>query len=233
MSQPVTLIELQSVHDNLRTIQRDLSNYPPDMAALAKELTTLDKRLEETTKAINDATSRQAYLQNEMAAARKAEDQARVALKAATQKVQFTAAIREVDDKERVKAGVAKPLKEVEGRLEALGKEKTAMEARRAVAQVEFDGLHQIFLSEHENQVVARDRLMVRRRELEATLSPEFLVIFDRLILNRQGKALVAVEDGSCSGCNTRLRKPLLSQLRDEGTLACEACQRYLYFPAK
>jgi hypothetical protein len=97
MSELSVLIELQSVHDNLRIIQRDLSAFPPDLAALDIELKTIAKRLEETSKGLIASRSLFASLTIELGGAQKAEELAKASVKVATQKVQYTAAIRELD----------------------------------------------------------------------------------------------------------------------------------------
>jgi len=233
MSDLPLLIELQSVHDNLRVIQRDLSAFPPDLAALDTELKTLAKKLEEAAKALSTARSQQASLTTNLAAAQKAEDLSKAALKETKQKVQFTAAIRELDERQRQKAAVARPLKEAETRVEALEQAISSMEARKAVALAQFEELHAIFLSEHANQVEAESRLKVRQQEIRQALQPTVATRFDRLMQQRQGRAVVTLEKGCCGGCNTRLRTPLISRLREERQVLCESCQRIVYDPQR
>jgi uncharacterized protein len=233
MTEPTTLIELQAVHDNLQTIQRDLSNLPPDMSALAQELASLDKRLATAARALAEAQSRRNALEEELKVAQKSEDAARASVKTSTQKVHYAAAIRDLDERERQRAGIQRPLKEVQTRVETIERDTLHMQERRAVVQTEFDGLQTVFLSEHENQVAARTLLETRKKELEAALEPSMLVQFDKLIHSRQGRAVVPMEDGNCTGCRTKLRMPFLAQLREDGSLACESCLRILYTPRK
>lgn len=228
-----TLLELQGLHENLKVIQRDLTAFPPDMARLDTELKAITKRQEAAAKELADATTKAGSLGGELKLAEKLEEHAKAALKQSTHKVQYTAAIRELDERERQKAAVTRPLKETDAKIQALGKELAELEARRSQIQAQFDELHQIFLSEHENQVAARDLHQIRRSELEASLDPLALSRFNKLILQRQGRAVVPVENGNCTGCRTKLRIPLLSQLREQGTLPCEFCQRILYIPSQ
>ncbi|BDU73103.1 zinc ribbon domain-containing protein [Mesoterricola silvestris] len=233
MSQLSLLIELQTVHDNLHVIQRDLSAFPPDLAALDSELKMLAKKLEETGRALVSSRTQQASLATNLAAAQKQEDLSKAAVKETKQKTQFTLAIRELDDRQRQKASIARPLKDVETRIEALERAEVEMRARQAEAQRQFDELRAVFLSEHENQVEAERRLQARRAEIAVEVDPAVLVKFDRLLQQRQGRAVVSVDKGSCGGCRTRLRTPFLAQLREEKNLYCESCQRILYDPAQ
>ncbi|GEM_PF-340039 len=233
MSQLALLIELQTVHENLHVIHRDLTAFPPDLAALDSELKNLARKLEETAKALASARTQQATLTTSLASATKLEEFSKAAVKDAKQKVQFTAAIRELDDRQRQKAAVARPLKDIETRIEALDNARTEMEARQIEARRQFDELRAIFLSEHENQVAAEKVLLTRRAEIEKLLDPTMVVKFDRLIQQRQGRAVAGIDRGSCGGCRTRLRTPFLAQLREEKILFCESCQRIIYDPAQ
>lgn len=224
------LLELQGIHDNLTVIQRDLSAYPPEMAKLDAELKVLDKKVETLGKNLGDLRSSQASLSRDLTEAQKLEDTARTALRNTTQKVQYTAAIRELDERERQKSTLAKPLKDLEARIQGMERDLAEFTARRDQAKGQFDEFMSVFMAEHENQVHAREQALARKLELEAKLDPIELNRFNRLIVGRHGQAVVAVENGTCTGCRTRLRAPLLAQLREKQVLNCESCQRILYF---
>lgn len=227
------LLELQQVHDNLRTIQRDLAAFPPDLATLDTERKTLAKRLDQLDKALTDGRQRHAGLETALSQAQKVEERARAAVKQTQQKVHYAAAIRELDERERERAAAAKPLKDLTTRLEALEQERVEVANRQSEAETQFQTLHDVFLAEHGNQVSVRERLVQRQGELEAQLSPTDLARFNRLLEARQGRALVPVENGLCSGCRTKLRIPLLAQVRDTGLGTCESCQRLIHIPPR
>lgn len=227
------LLELQQVHDNLRTIQRDLAAFPPDLAKFDAERKTLAKRLEQLDKELTDGKNRRASLETALAQAQKVEERARAAVKQTQQKVHYAAAIRDLDERERERAAAARPLKDLNTRLDALEQERSSVEARRSEAEGQFQTLHEVFLSEHGNQVSVRERLIQRQGELEAQLPAAELARFNRLLEARQGRALVPVENGLCSGCRTKLRIPLLAQVRDHGQGTCESCQRLIHMPPR
>ena len=233
MNELSVLIELQSVHDNLRTVQRDLSAFPPDLASLDAELKSLSRKAEEAAKGLVGTRTLFANLSVELASAQASEDAAREALKGANQKAQYTTAIRELDERQRQKAAVARPVKEAETRIEMLERQTVEIATRQAEAQKQFDELKAVFLSEHGNQVEAQTRLQGRQSELEACVDTGLLTKFGRLLQQRSGRAVVVVDNGACGGCRTRLRTPFIAQLREAGNLFCESCQRILYDPNK
>jgi len=226
------LRELQSIYDHLRTIERDLSSFPSDLAALDVKQKSLGKHLQQMEKDLEAAKAEQVKLTKDLQLAQRLEEHARSALKATTQKIQYAAALREVDDRERARIAIARPLKELEARCTTFQEEIEKLRTEKAQAEIQFQELYQIFLSEHENQVLAREQLQTKQKKMEAIVPPSELNRFNRLLQPRQGKAVVAVENGACTGCRVKLRGPLLTQLRGaENPIPCESCQRILYLP--
>jgi predicted nucleic acid-binding Zn-ribbon protein len=153
-------------------------------------------------------------------------------VKTTSQKVQYTAAIRELDEKERLRASIVKPLKALEALVEGLEQTLAQVESERAVAQAQFDELHAIFLDEHANQVEGRKLLQTKQASLESKLTVPEVARFHRLAAARQGRVVVAVENGACSGCHVKLRGPFLFQLKEgKGITTCESCSRILFLP--
>jgi predicted nucleic acid-binding Zn-ribbon protein len=226
----VILRDLQATLDYLATINRELSALPPDLATMDARVKTAEKLIAEKTKALDTARAQILVKSKELTQAQKDEDRARAAVKATSQKVHYTAAIRELDEKERLKASVSKPLKALETLLLTLEEALAALETERAAAQAQFDELHAVFLDEHANQVEGRKKLMAKKATLEGKLTAPEVARFHRLAGARQGRAVVPVENGACSGCNVKLRGPILFQLKEGKTIiTCESCQRTLF----
>jgi len=227
-----TLRDLQATLDYLATIHRELSSLPPDLASLDAKVKAAEKQIAEKTKALETARLQIQVKSKELTQAQKDEDRARAAVKSTSQKVQYTAAIRELDEKERLKASVTKPLKALETTVQTLEAALAVLETDRSAAQVQFDELHAIFLSEHANQVEGRKMLQTKQAKLEAKLAPVDVARFHRLAGARQGRVVVPVENGACSGCNVKLRGPILFQLKEgKSIITCESCQRTLFLP--
>jgi hypothetical protein len=232
MEHLTTLRDLQATLDYLRTIERELSALPPDLAALDARLKAIDKQTTEKTKALDTARTYIQLKSKELVQAQKDEERARAAVKTTSQKVQYTSAIRELDEKERMRASIARPLKALETEAASLELALAALETERVTLQAQFDELHAVFLDEHANQVEGRKQLKAKQAKLEAKLAAPEVTHFHRLAAARQGRVVVPVENGACSGCNVKLRGPFLFQLKEaKGAVACESCQRILFLP--
>lgn len=232
MEHLATLRDLQCTLDYLRTIERDLSALPPDLAALESRLMTMEKQTADKTRALESARTQILAKTKELAQAQKEEERARVAVKATSQKVHYASAIRELDEKERLRAQIARPLKIQETEVLALEQALATLAAEHLTLKAQFDELHAVFLEEHANQVEGRKVLKAKQAELEAKLPVPEVARFHRLAAARQGRVVVPVENGACSGCHVKLRAPFLFQIKEaKGTVACESCLRILYLP--
>lgn len=232
MEHLATLRDLQATLDYLGTIERELAALPPELAALEARYKTAERQIAEKTKSLEAARAQIVVKTKELAHAQQEEDRARAAVKATSQKVQYTSAIRDLDERERLKAGIAKPLKALEATAAALGESLATLETERAAAKGQFDEIHAIFLEEHANQVEGRKQLLAKQSGLEASLPASEVARFHRLAGARQGRVVVAVEGGACTGCRVKLRAPLFFELKEAKTLVhCESCQRVLFLP--
>lgn len=225
--------EFQAIHDNLRVIDRDLSNFPPDLAKIHADRKQAAEQMAALQKELGSLEPQRDQLAKAHALAQRQEATARAAVKATTSKGQYSAALRELGSLEHQTAMALKPLKEAESRLAALQERRSGLETRLAELDEAFSGLHEAFLGEHENQVSARKTLLERRDALEGELGPTETAKLHRLLEARHGRAVVPVENGTCSGCRTKLRSPFLARFREEPILPCEACQRLVFVPAR
>lgn len=227
-----TLRELQSTLDYLRTIEQALAALPPDLATLATRLKELDKQRTETSRSLELVKAQIQTRTRDLATAQQEEDRARATLKTTSQKLQYTAAIRDLDEKERIKSLIAKPLRALEEQATTLGQALVNLAAELGSVQGQFDELHAVFLDEHANQVQGRIQLRSKLTNLEKKISSQMLTQFHRLAGTRQGKVVVPVENGACTGCRVKLRAPLLHQLKEAKAITvCESCQRILFLP--
>ena len=232
MSSLALLKDLQNTLDLLRTIERDLTAFPPDLAKADAEAKALQAQADKIRAAIALVDKPRPQLQTAYDEAKKIEASTRAHLKDMQHQIPFAEAMKAMGEKERAVAAAAKPLKDLDAQVAAKRAELDALEPKREGAKAKFEADHAAFLALHENQVIARGQLEAKRDELHAKLDAGLKPRVDRLIQQRQGKFLAPVEGGICTGCRTKLRGPLLTEVREAAALvACESCQRYLYLP--
>jgi predicted nucleic acid-binding Zn-ribbon protein len=225
------LLELQAAHDGLKTIHRDLTTFPPEMADLDASVKATRKRIHDLDRRIEQTRAQFEASEAQHRQAAKAEAGARQELKTSAHKVQYTAAMRSLEEKERHLVAAMRAISESGTVLKTLEAERDLHATSMEENSRQFSEMHGVFLSERENQIVGKDRLTERIAELEGQLDAAAVSRFNRLLQSRGGRAVVAMVKDACTGCNTRLRTPLIYKLRAEGSVACETCQRTLYLP--
>lgn len=230
MSSLVLLKELQTTLDLLRTIERDLAAFPPDLAKADTEAKALQAQVDKARAALTATGKPRPQLQAAYDEAKKIEVSTRAHLKESQHQMPYAMALKELGEKERAVSATAKPLKDLDALIAARQAELDALAPKLEAAKAQFESLHAVFLSEHENQVVVRGQLETKRADLWTAMDEALKPRVERLISQRQGKLVAEVAQGICGGCHTKLRGPLVTQLRHpEGLIPCETCQRYLY----
>ncbi len=72
-----------------------------------------------------------------------------------------------------------------------------------------------------------------KREDAVLLIEPKTLAVYERILKNKDGLALVKVEDGACQGCFMSLPPQTINDLRmGERLVACENCTRLLYLEA-
>ena len=86
-------------------------------------------------------------------------------------------------------------------------------------------------LRKKQEQLVARrDELSAERSSLAASIDPEVLPLYDRLMKTKNGTAVVQAIHGMCSGCHMKLVPTTLVKVLAATELTqCENCGRMLY----
>ena len=86
-------------------------------------------------------------------------------------------------------------------------------------------------LSQRENECSAQlEEVQAERTKLAADVDEDLLSLYDRLMKSKGGDAVVAIENGQCSGCHMKLvPATIISAQSGKGITQCENCGRILY----
>jgi hypothetical protein len=110
-------------------------------------------------------------------------------------------------------------------------KTKIAEEKKRLVQhEAEFQNREKALLDEKkkvENEIA---ELKTKKIELSKGADPEILSLYERILVKKEGIALVPVVNGACSSCSMQLRPQLLDQVHmKDRVVVCENCSRILF----
>jgi predicted nucleic acid-binding Zn-ribbon protein len=72
--------------------------------------------------------------------------------------------------------------------------------------------------------------LDARRKQIVPEIEPKILAQYERILLNRDGLAIVSVRNNSCGGCNMFVPAQVINLIKMyERIITCEICNRMLY----
>jgi len=75
-------------------------------------------------------------------------------------------------------------------------------------------------------------QLEAQRKQIIPEIEPKILNQYERILLNRDGLAIVGVKDNSCGGCNMFVPPQVINMIKMyERIITCEICNRILYIP--
>jgi predicted nucleic acid-binding Zn-ribbon protein len=73
-------------------------------------------------------------------------------------------------------------------------------------------------------------RLEGQRKQATPDLNPKIMAQYERILLSREGLAIVRVKGNSCGGCNMFVPPQVINLIRMyERIITCEVCNRILY----
>ncbi|MFB3923649.1 MAG: zinc ribbon domain-containing protein [Terriglobia bacterium] len=226
-----TVIELQQLDQKIAELSEQIDSLPSEIQKIESQLNEFIHAHQERQHRLAQSQKERRDLEGEIQ-----EIQARITkhkdqLYQVKTNEQYRAMLKEIEGEE-------KKIRQVEDRLlekmiEAEQLDKLIHEAaarlegeksRVAAETTRLKALRQADVDE-------RDRLAAQRAEDVKALGPEVVDLYERVRKARRGVAIAEARDGSCTGCNVRLRPQVFNEVRaNEAVLTCESCGRILYY---
>lgn len=224
------LVALQGVDDDIIALRAQRDELASNLDSLRGILGRMESELADKRDKLTEATRFYEEKQVDLQADGERLGRAKAKLTAVTRTKEYAAMQRELDN-------LRKKYSEDEAELKRLA---TAIEEYKASIQTQ-----EAKLSELQKEVKREDQASAGRlEELDGKMAdidsrkdgvaddvpPQILKRYVRLLIRREGKAVVPVIDGQCTGCQMRLppQQYILVQ-RGETLEKCRSCQRYLY----
>lgn len=230
--QPVIkeLLILQERDQKLLSVTRDLEKVPRDEAQasglLAGDKAALDKAIEAlrhcevATKKIelDIATRRNTILRLKQQQFETRKNEEYTAL--GNEVIRYTKEIDGLETQELEK------MEEADG-FRAKVKEAEAQLARsQALVNADLDDLKK----KKETLLARKSELLGERQQLASSVDTEILPLYERLMKNKNGTAVVQVANGMCNGCHMKLvPTTLVKVMASLEIVQCENCGRLLY----
>jgi len=225
------LKELQEVDSRIGQLRAEIAALPKEVAAIEAKLAGSKSKVESAqTQLKADETARRKHesdIKDQQEKISKYRDQS---LKVKTNQ-EYKALLSEIEHAEseirKLEDKILEIMVAADTRKETLKQAEVALKADAAENEKE---------KEHARQQTAEDEkelaeLTTQRNELRSGVADDTLRHYDR-VLKLRGSAIAAVHDNQmCSVCRVILRPQVYQDvMKGEQILACDSCQRILYF---
>lgn len=225
------VIRLQEIDNRLADLTREITALPKHIADIEKKLVSHERKLEADRAALaaNQKERKQcegdiqlqdqkiSKLKDQMLGAKTNEQ-----YRAFQNEIEFCQAeIRKSEDRILELMGESDPLdKNVKAAEAALKTERAHVEAEKQQAR------DRTAVDEKAHQELAQERAAI-----VAKISPPVYNRYERVRKGRRGIAVAEAADGRCTACNMAMRLQFFQDLKKgDQIMACESCQRILYY---
>jgi predicted nucleic acid-binding Zn-ribbon protein len=225
------LVELQNTDTNIRRLKSAINTIPERRAEVEKEYERHAFEIRELENAKAAAHAGHGELEKQVAEARQKLEKADRDLKASQNQKEYEASMRAADTLNKEIAELETKIEEnhtavaeADKALAERAEEAATLESDRIKALKQFDDVVKGQHAELELETK-------KRAELFSTLPKNYAGVYERLSTrSRDGVAVAAVRNGSCSSCFMALRPQMMLDIKtSSNVINCESCGRILY----
>ena len=225
------LVDLQSVDAQAFDLKRILKEKPAEVEVLRQEFESKKvtlKQLEEKLKTLQVA---QKSLDLDLKQKEEGIVKAEGTLAVLKTNKEYQARLLEIESIKADKSVIEEKILESYDVIEAAKKEIDTEKAIVATYERDFTMKKK---NVDDEVAVAQDQLKVKeslRARLLPEVRPDILAKYDRILNNKDGLAVVPVNNQACGGCYMHLTEQLMNEMHKYMHLThCDSCARILYF---
>ena len=222
---------------SLQVLDKEIHLLSQEKDGFPEKIRAIESSLEAKKKGIKDADTDLKALQiklkeNEVSLQQKEEQVKKLQVQLYQLKTnkEYSTMTQEIEglkaDNSLVEEEIIKLMDEVEAVKKKIAEEKEIFKKEEDAAQKEKD-----VIGGRIREIDARmAQLTAEREKITPNIDKQLLASYEKVLKNRDGVAIVQVEDGACSGCHIGLPPQVVSEAKlKENITTCGSCSRILY----
>ncbi len=226
------LVELQNMDVEVYRLRRDLHDRPLEIEKFKGEFEAKKATLKELEDKLKGIQLKQKDSEGELKQKEEAISKADIQLLQLKTNKEYQAKLLEIEnikaDKSLIEEKILMGFDDVEAARKSVDAE------RATVTQYEKEFLTRKKEVE-DTMAVAQDQLKVKesqRSRITPDVRPDFLGRYDRILQNKDGLAIVPVNNQACGGCYMHLTEQFVHEIKmHDKLMMCDMCARILYLP--
>ncbi|MFH1397662.1 MAG: C4-type zinc ribbon domain-containing protein [Candidatus Omnitrophota bacterium] len=225
-----TLIELQAIDSEIYILKADKEAKPGEIEALQAAFDDKKKILADCEKKSLDLARQKKDREIELGSKEEGIKKLQGQLYQLKTNNEYKTMLKQIDDAKADASVIEDKILEI---MEGTDKARADLEQEKKKITEE----EKVFILESkkiEDKIKEIDgrlaRLDAQRRQVIPGIDKKILLQYERILVNREGLAIVWVEDNSCKGCNMSVPAQVINLIKMyERVITCEVCNRMLY----
>ncbi|MCM8801547.1 MAG: C4-type zinc ribbon domain-containing protein [Candidatus Omnitrophica bacterium] len=229
-TQLVNLVQLQAIDTRIYALKEEKALKPDEIKALESAFEERKKQLGILERNLLDLQKQRKDKEIELASKEESIKKLQVQLYQLKTNKEYQAMLKQIEDTKADASVIEDKILEI---LEKTDKAKKELELEKEKIKEE----EKVFLAkkkEIEDRIKEIEerlaQLEVQRKQILPQVNPKILSQYERILLNRDGLAIVSVRNNACSGCNMFVPAQVINLIKMyDRIVTCEVCNRILY----
>jgi len=224
------LVQLQTIDTEIYALKFEKESKPKEMKLLEEAFEAKKQNLASLEKNLLDLQKQRKAQELELAAREEDTKKLQTQLFQLKTNKEYQAMLSQIDDKKAdgsvIEDKILNLLDQTDKLKDKINQEKQKLQEEEKL----FNGQK----ASVDNRIKEIDerlaQLDAQRKQLTPVIEPLILGQYERILLNRDGLAIVSVKDNSCQGCNLFVPAQVINLIKMyEDMITCEVCNRILY----
>jgi len=229
-TQIITLVQLQTVDTEAYGLKAEKESKPQEIKILEVSFEEKKQQLANLEKEALDLQKRRKDNELELASKEGATKKLQTQLYSLKTNKEYQSMLQQIQDSKADASVIEDKILQL---FDQTDKKKGEIEQEKARLK-EQEKIFNEQKSKVEERVKVIDgrllQLEAQRKQIIPGVDPGILAQYERILLNRDGLAIVSVKDNSCQGCNMFVPPQVINLIKMyERMITCEICNRILY----
>ena len=225
-----SLIQLQTIDSEIYSLRYEKESKPKEIKALDDSFEEKKQHLASLEKTSQELQKQRKVEELELASKEEGIKKSQIQLYQLKTNKEYQAMLKEIDGMKADASVIEDKILEL---LEKIDKSKSDIEQEQQRLKDE----EKIFNEQKKNiddRIKEIDerlaQLDAQRKQVTPQIDAKILSQYERILLNRDGLAIVSVKNNSCRGCNMFVPPQVINLIKMyERIITCEVCNRMLY----
>lgn len=229
-SQIENLVKLQGVDSEIYALQREKDSKPQEVKALELSFEEKKQHLSSLEKNLLDLQKQRKEKELELASKEEGAKKLQTQLYSLKTNKEYQAMLQQIQDAKTDASVIEDKILELFDQADKV-KNDTEREKERLKEEEKVFNAQKNNIEDRVREIDDRlSQLQAQRKQIIPQIEAKILGQYERILLNRDGLAIVSVKDNSCGGCNMFVPPQVINLIKMyERIITCEICNRMLY----